>query len=86
MPSVDQVVPRSAASSAGRRQAQLRVDVVQRAEDGAGRIDRPVRRTEPLHPAAFLVDQDRRIGLSIEFPQFTNKISYLRGRLDISLE
>ena len=38
-----------------------------------GRIDRPIRRAEPLHPAALLVDQDRRIRLADGFPQFANK-------------
>jgi hypothetical protein len=42
------------------RQAQSRIDVVQRAEYRAGRVHRPVRRPQPLHPAAFLVDQHGR--------------------------
>ena len=44
------------------------IDVVERAEHRAGRIDRPVRRPQPLHPAAFLVDQDRRVGFADQNP------------------
>ena len=29
-----------------------------------------MRRTQPLHPAAFLVDQDRRIGVARQLAQF----------------
>ncbi len=41
-------------------QARGHVAVVERAIAGAGRIGRPMRRPEPLHPAAFLVHQDGR--------------------------
>ena len=40
------------------------IAVVERAIGGARRIDRPMRRPEALHAAAFLVDQDR--GLAAE--------------------
>ena len=36
------------------------VSIVDRAIAGAGRIGRPMRRAEPLHPAAFLVHQNGR--------------------------
>ncbi len=81
---------RSAAISRALRRAADRpsgaVDIVERAEHGARRIDRPVRRAEALDPAALLVDQDRRIGLANGAAQLLNKPSDLRGRLDIPLE
>ena len=49
----------------GGGKAGRRVAVVEPAIGRAGRIGRPVRRSEPLHPAALLVDQDGR--LSAEF-------------------
>ena len=43
-----------------RRQAGGRIAVINRAVAGAGRIDRPMRRPKPRHPAAFLIDQNGR--------------------------
>ena len=45
-----------------------------------------MRWTQPRHPAAFLVDQDRRIRLAKAIPQFLNKRRYLIRRLDIAFE
>ena len=44
-----------------RRKAQGRISVVERAIARARRIGRPMRRAKPLHPAAFLVDQNGRL-------------------------
>ena len=49
-------------AQAGGRKPACAIAFVERAVGRAGRIGRPVRRAEPLHPAALLVDQDRRIG------------------------
>ena len=43
-------------------------------------------RAEPLHPAAFLVDQDRRVRIFDGGAQFANQPSDLRRRIDIALE
>ena len=45
-----------------------------------------MRRAEPLHPAALLVDQDRRIRIFDKAPQFANEPSNLRRRIDVALE
>ena len=45
-----------------------------------------MRRTEALHPAALLVDQDRGVGFAEFSAQFANKPSDLRGCLDIPFE
>jgi len=66
--------------------AQSRVDVIQRAKGGSGRVDRPMRRPQPLHPPAFLVDQDRGIRVFCQVLEFANKIRYLGRRLNIALE
>ena len=86
-------MPRSTRSAAISRalsraavRPSARIDVVERAEHRAGRIDRPVRRAEALHPAALLVDQDRRVRLAERLAQFANKLSDLRRRFDIPLE
>ena len=86
MPKLDQVGCDQPGAQPRRLQAQRGIDVVQRAEHRARRIDRPMRRPEPLHPAALLVDQDRRIGLAERLPQFPNKLSDLSRRFDIPLE
>ena len=43
-----------------RRQGRFPIAVVERAIGGARRVARPMRRAQSLHPAAFLIDQDRR--------------------------
>jgi hypothetical protein len=45
-----------------------------------------VRRTQALDPAAFLVDQDRRIRFTNGVSQLLNKLNNLYGRSDIPLE
>ena len=45
-----------------------------------------MRRSEPGHPPAFLVDQHRGIRLAQTIPQFPNKRRYLIRRLDIAFE
>ena len=45
----------------GRRETRIRIAVVDPAIGGARRIGRPKRRTETLHPAALLVDQNGRL-------------------------
>jgi hypothetical protein len=45
-----------------------------------------LRRLQPLHPSALLIDQDRRIGLADGCTQFLNQLSNLAGRVDIALE
>jgi hypothetical protein len=44
-----------------------------------------VRRAEALHPAALLIDQDRRIAAEFTY-RFANKINNLILILDVSLE
>ena len=68
------------------RQSEYRISVVQGRENRARRIDRPVRRAQPLHPAPLLVDQDRRVSRARSRPQFLNQRSNLSRRLDIALE
>ncbi len=41
--------------------AGLPIAIVERAIGRARRVGWPMRRTEPLHPAAFLIDQHRRL-------------------------
>ena len=78
---------RSAGRSSRRRgKPERRVDVVEPAEHRSGRIDRPVRRAEALHPAALLVDQDRRIRSPDASRNSRTRCSYLRRRFDIPLE
>src|SRR5882724_6941120 len=62
------------------------IKVVEGAEDGSRRVDRPVWRTEALDPAALLVDQNRRMRVFDGLAQILNKTSDLRWRLDVSLE
>ncbi|MGL3208210.1 hypothetical protein [Bradyrhizobium sp. BR 1433] len=45
-----------------------------------------MRRAEPLHPPAFLVDQDRGIGDADCGPEFPNKSRHLGRTLDVALE
>ena len=45
-----------------------------------------MRRPEPLHPTAFLVDQDRRVGVTNQIPHFFNKSRNLSRCLDVALE
>jgi hypothetical protein len=45
-----------------------------------------MRRPKPLHPTAFLIDQDRRDRLAEDAAQFANKRRYLVRRFDITLE
>ena len=42
-----------------------------------------MRRSEPLHPAAFLVDQDRGIGIADGFPQFPQQVKQLEPGVSI---
>ena len=66
--------------------SQRRIDVVERSKDCASRVVRPVRRPQPLHPAALLVDQDGCVGDPHEAPQFGNQPSDLPGVVDIAPE
>ena len=61
MPSSVEIGRDQPGAEPGRRKPRVRVAVVDPAIGRAGRIGRPVRRPEALHPAALLVDQDRRI-------------------------
>ncbi len=69
-----------------RGQTKGGIDVVERAEDSARRVSRPVWRTEALDPAALLIDQNRRSRLTNRTPKFTNKTNYLCWCLNIPLE
>ena len=55
-----------------RRHALGRVPVVEPPVSCPGRIARPMRRTHPLHPTAFLVNQHRRIATAYDFTKFGN--------------
>src|ERR1700756_3780779 len=68
-----------------RLQPQRRIEVVEAAEDGASRIDRPMRRREALPPAALLVDQDRRVGLADGVSQFLNQRNNLSRGFNVPL-
>ena len=57
----------------GRPQPKGRIEVVEGTKHRTGRIDRPVRRAEPLHPAALLIDQDRSVGTTCCRAQFANQ-------------
>ena len=59
---------------------------IEAAETGAGRIRRPVRRSHALHPSAFLVDQNRRIGPARRSAQRIGQRPHLVRRADIALE
>jgi hypothetical protein len=63
-----------------------RVLVVKLAVDGARRIGGPVRRGQPLHPPAFLIDQDRDIQAPHASPEIINDIGDLLWVIDIPLE
>src|SRR6476646_9389174 len=57
----------------------------------ARRTRRPTDRTantaaEPLHPAALLVDQHRRFGVSYAIAQFADEPRDLRWRINVALE
>ena len=85
MPSSIEIGRDQPGAEPGRRETGVRIAVVDPAIGGAGRIGRPMRRPEPLHPAALLVDQDGRI--AAEFMEsFTNKISDLSLVLNVALE
>ena len=45
-----------------------------------------MRRPEPLHAAAFLIDQHRRIGPADRLAKARDQPANLLGRLDIALE
>ena len=57
-----------AARSTARPSAQLPVRSYKVAEHRAGRIDRPMRRAQPLHAAALLIDQHGSIGWHRQLP------------------
>ena len=61
MPSSMQIGRDQPRAEPRRREPGLRIAVVDPAIGRAGRIGRPVRRPEALHPAALLIDQDGRI-------------------------
>src|SRR5690606_26037090 len=50
------------------------------------RIFRPVGRSHALDPAAFLIDEDRRVRPPDGFPQSAAERRHLRRALDIALE
>ena len=56
-----------------RPQALGRGLVIKAAEHRPTRVSRPFRRLQPLHPAAFLVHQHRRIAVADAFSQFRNE-------------
>ncbi len=63
----------------GRRPVEARVGP-------ARRVGRPVRRAHPLHPAALLVDQDRRVGPADRVAERGGQRAHLVGRADVALE
>jgi hypothetical protein len=70
-----------------RRQPELRRAVVQSAIDRAGRIIlRPMRRPQPLHPPAFLVDQHGSIGAPHRRAKIANQRPDLGRRTDVARE
>ena len=51
---------------------------------GSGRIGRPMRRPQALHPATFLVDQNRRTRSPDGLPERCRQGRELIGRLDVA--
>ena len=81
-----QVVRNQTGAEPRRRKTKHRIDIVQRAKHRSRRVDRPMRRSEALHPAALLVDQDRSLRITNRGPQFDNKLSDLSRSFNISFE
>src|SRR5690606_31959842 len=50
------------------------------------RVAPPVRRLEPRHPPAFLVDQDGDVGAAGDFPHLVRQRPHLLGRVHVALE
>jgi hypothetical protein len=68
------------------RQPEAAVTFVQARIGCARRIGGPLRRTQPLHPSTFLVDQDRSIQPAYGPAEIINQGSNLRRRADIAFE
>ena len=63
-----------------------RIASVKASIGGARRIARPMRRAHALHPAAFLVDQDRGLGMPQYISETCNQCKDLLCILNVSLE
>src|SRR6185312_8520893 len=69
-----------------RRAALDRIAGIDRAEGSRGRKVRPLRRAEPLHAPALLIDEDRRFVVSGESAKFLSQSSDLRWAFTVALE
>ena len=67
-------------------EARRPVVVVEPSVVGTRRIARPMRRPEPLHAAALLIDQHRRIGPADRRAELSDQPANLLGRRDVALE
>ena len=82
---VQQVMGDQPGAKPGDFPADQRIVGRQRAVGAAGRILGPVRRAEPLHPAALLIDEDRRMPAD-RLAQGRGQGPDLRRALDVALE
>ncbi len=73
-------------AQAGTRKGRRRIDVVEAAIGGSGRVDGPVGRPEPLHTAALLVNQNRHLVAADAGTGFADQPDHLLRGLDITLE
>ena len=78
-----QIIGDQTGAEAGRH---LRRRVRQRGETRGRWVAAPVRRTQPRHPAAFLVDQNRRVVAADAAAQRADQITHLTGRAAVAAE
>ncbi len=82
-PEPRQVVGDQPSAEAGRRRRRR---VRQRGQTRGRWVAAPVRRAQPRHPAAFLVDQDRRVVAADAAAQRGDQIAHLIGRAAVAAE
>ena len=68
----------------GSAHARVMVVALQCAERRAGRIVRRQRRAQALHPAALLVDEDRRVGAADAVAHCGDQVADLLGLADVA--
>ena len=80
-----QVLGDETRAEAGRSETGGSIALINPTVRGSARILGPVRRTQPLHAAAFLVDQNRRVA-SHGFAAFGDQLRNLRWGVDVAFE
>jgi hypothetical protein len=83
---LEEIVGDQARQKPGGAPSGFEVRLGELAEHAAGRIGRPDRRRQPLHAAAFLVDQDRRLGPADDLAEIADKLLDLLSRVAIAFE